>query len=1442
MFLLTYSTSASAQSVACNDQINVSVDHQCQLDVTVDAFLEGDDEGIANGDYVYYVYSGASVLVSGDQTGQLSGSTDLSNYINQTLTFEVKHIGGNLCWGNILIEDKIPPTFVCDCPEGGNPLGGYDPECIISCYELPILQDQYWTNLINEIIPSDPDDILTDDLDDNCNNLDAINLAYADQLITLPGCEGSILKRTWTINGAGFPFVACTKEYFIEPQTIDMVMPATFTSFPGGAIPDKIEGKVLFPKAVVEIPSCGVNNDPASIAAYFDDPTTVDQDTDDNGVDPDELDIDLVVENNEGIWYAYPHYYIKGRNPIGPHAQAIDNDVCTILAGYSDIAVDACAPGCLGNSKTIRTWTLLDWCTGEYVTYDQVIKIVDGEGPNITANDITISVNPWDCEADVLMPAPEHLFDDCDNVTNYWVVGATPSHTISGNSQTGYTIHNVAVGTHIMKYFAEDCCGNTSVVNVEVTVVDNTPPVAVSKESIVTSLTNVGNPNSTDNGISKIFARDLDNGSYDGCTDVILEVRRQDGYCYPSDTIWGEFVRFCCADLDGVDHKEIPVQIRISDYFGNYNIVWSNVRLEDKASTNIVCPQPMIVRCDMDLNDFSMTGWPLGIGACGNFEFLIEEQDVIDETTARDKPASTPPIYDIDGDNVPDLIPAYSKNCGFGAVRRHFRQAGQLVCEQWFVVEPTEMFDPMTIEFPDNMSVDCDDYDSGEPTWSASACNLIGFSVESDTFHMEQGSCMTIVNNWTVLDWCVYDPEDPTSPGKYAHVQIIQINDNEDPVLEVVDSLVISSGLDCKAKGLVLEAKATDNGVCSSAWIGWDISIDLNGDWTEDYHYGSLEPQILNGEPNPFHVPKSTNGETIQIVLPDGLEGDKRWHRAVWRATDGCNNNHAHTRYFQVTDDKAPTPYCLNLSTAFMSNGEVELWAIDFNVGSFDNCTSDDNLLFTFTPTPPPTRDDTEYDRELAWYDGTYWFYDSNTGEYENLDDYGDDIHKWEPGLRSSGKIFTANDLDANGFVEVPVYVWDGCANIDFCTVNLRILDNLGGGMVAGRIVTQDGNPIEGIAAQLEAAVPGYPIQEMTDADGSFAFENAPLGIDYMISGVDDNDDYLNGVSTLDIIMIQRHILGQQLLDSPFKIIAADVNNDKSITAVDLIELRKLILGIYDVLPSNDSWLYVDQHQSLNTDNAWSYNREQHIMNLDSDMMDQNFVALKVGDVNESVNFTSSVNGLDKRSSGSQFFADDRFVQEGEAFNLVLSSDQIDIKAFQLALDLNKFELVESDEKLTEGEYAYSKSTLSISYISDYLLDGDNVLTLRLKANENGQLSNLLKLNIQKTPAQVIDSEFNEHPLQLEFRNTSNQLELFQNKPNPFSDESIIGFNLPNSGTASISFFDVNGKLLAKKSNAFNSGYNEIKVSSDELDVQGLIYYQINTREHTATKHMIILK
>lgn len=69
--------------------------------------------------------------------------------------------------------------------------------------------------------------------------------------------------------------------------------------------------------------------------------------------------------------------------------------------------------------------------------------------------------------------------------------------------------------------------------------------------------------------------------------------------------------------------------------------------------------------------------------------------------------------------------------------------------------------------------------------------------------------------------------------------------------------------------------------------------------------------------------------------------------------------------------------------------------------------------------------------------------------------------------------------------------------------------------------------------------------------------------------------DILNGVTTQDISLIQRHILGNGPLSNDFKLIAADVNCDGRVSAVDMVEIRRAILGRIDKFGCNTNYAFV---------------------------------------------------------------------------------------------------------------------------------------------------------------------------------------------------------------------------------------------------------------------------
>jgi hypothetical protein len=113
-------------------------------------------------------------------------------------------------------------------------------------------------------------------------------------------------------------------------------------------------------------------------------------------------------------------------------------------------------------------------------------------------------------------------------------------------------------------------------------------------------------------------------------------------------------------------------------------------------------------------------------------------------------------------------------------------------------------------------------------------------------------------------------------------------------------------------------------------------------------------------------------------------------------------------------------------------------------------------------------------------------------------------------------------------------------------------------------------------------------LSETTSAAGGYSFVNLAKGGDFTVTPQLDKN-HLNGVSTFDLVLIQKHILRVVALNNPYRMIATDVNNSKSITTLDLITLRKLILNIDQTFQHNTSWRFVDAtYQFPNAGNPWA--------------------------------------------------------------------------------------------------------------------------------------------------------------------------------------------------------------------------------------------------------------
>ncbi|MCC7245490.1 MAG: trypsin-like peptidase domain-containing protein [Saprospiraceae bacterium] len=195
---------------------------------------------------------------------------------------------------------------------------------------------------------------------------------------------------------------------------------------------------------------------------------------------------------------------------------------------------------------------------------------------------------------------------------------------------------------------------------------------------------------------------------------------------------------------------------------------------------------------------------------------------------------------------------------------------------------------------------------------------------------------------------------------------------------------------------------------------------------------------------------------------------------------------------------------------------------------------------------------------------------------------------------------------------------WLDAGNLNMVSVNGYARPVIPGYVVSGNIQTHWGQPMLNVKVFINA---GNGITAYTDAQGNFAFNDIPAGGAYTVVPTLDTID-LNGVSTFDLVLTSKHILSIEPLDSPWKIIAADVNQSGSVTTFDIVESRKVLLGINAAFPNNTSWRFLPAATTFsNPGNPFASGLPQStifIPNLQGPHTNANFKGIKVGDVNNS--------------------------------------------------------------------------------------------------------------------------------------------------------------------------------------------------------------------------------
>ena len=190
-----------------------------------------------------------------------------------------------------------------------------------------------------------------------------------------------------------------------------------------------------------------------------------------------------------------------------------------------------------------------------------------------------------------------------------------------------------------------------------------------------------------------------------------------------------------------------------------------------------------------------------------------------------------------------------------------------------------------------------------------------------------------------------------------------------------------------------------------------------------------------------------------------------------------------------------------------------------------------------------------------------------------------------------------------------------GCVQVSagFITVNKGNCPTTGTTRsVSGVITTPAGAPLRNVTVNAGNR------STITDGQGRFTIDELQTDVSLSVMPV-NNENAANGISSLDIILVTRHILGTQSFTDPYQLLAADVNNSGSVSAADLVGIQRVLLNLTSEFDGQPSWIYVPADADLSASTIRNgVQTAAEIAASEQDVQGLNFIGVKIGDLNDS--------------------------------------------------------------------------------------------------------------------------------------------------------------------------------------------------------------------------------
>lgn len=212
-------------------------------------------------------------------------------------------------------------------------------------------------------------------------------------------------------------------------------------------------------------------------------------------------------------------------------------------------------------------------------------------------------------------------------------------------------------------------------------------------------------------------------------------------------------------------------------------------------------------------------------------------------------------------------------------------------------------------------------------------------------------------------------------------------------------------------------------------------------------------------------------------------------------------------------------------------------------------------------------------------------------------------------------------------------------------------------------------------------------------------------------------------------------------------------------------------------------------------------------------------------------------------------------LQAGQEYWIPVEANLSDFQGYQftLAFDLEKVAFIDMAYGVSREEnfgFFLDQGVITTSWNEFGNRVAGNkgqemLFTLHLRAKQNCQLNSVLILGERHTAPEAYNRKDQQVGVRLNFTKTLENATTFtlrQNTPNPFQDETVIGFFLPEADAVTLTVRDVKGQVLMVRKADFSKGNQLFILRRNELNANGALLYTVETSKSRDTKKMILLE